>query len=125
MMAIGEALQEAVESERTIFRDDICGISLSVRFNSMLIQVWNRDGEHKEGIERIERTVMEGLSEELRPREGTYYYKKHSEHAGFTGLSTQTTTTSSRFSTASQTNGASGERQMQSLDTIVDEPAPS
>jgi Eukaryotic initiation factor 4E len=100
LMAVGEKLQEAVESRRiskcvcsieggtnvdwgAAFKDDICGISLSVRTSACLIMVWNRDAEHTEGIERILRAVMEGLSEELRPRENSYYYKKHSEHRGF------------------------------------------
>ena len=83
MMAIGEQLQAAVESERTRFRDDICGVSLGVRFNSVLIQVWNRDGDHEKGVERILQVVLENTPPTLAPREGSYYYKKHSEHAGF------------------------------------------
>lgn len=84
MMAIGEQLQNAVTDEsRDRFRDDICGVSLGVRFNSMLVQIWNRDGEHQEGIDGVLETVLGNLSEELKPREGSYYYKKHSEHAGF------------------------------------------
>ncbi|KAK5117828.1 hypothetical protein LTR85_008803 [Meristemomyces frigidus] len=84
MMAIGEQLQNAVHDEtRERFRDDICGVSLGVRFNSMLVQIWNRDGEHQEGIEGILETVLGNLSEELRPREGSFYYKRHCEHAGF------------------------------------------
>ena len=27
--------------------------------------------------------VLDKLSPELKPREGTYYYKRHSEHSGF------------------------------------------
>ncbi|PSK43052.1 Eukaryotic translation initiation factor 4E type 3-A [Elsinoe australis] len=84
MMAIGEQLQAAVESKRITFRDDICGVSLSVRFNSILVQIWNRDAEHKEGVDKILETVLEGLPGELKPRDGSYYYKKHAEHAGFT-----------------------------------------
>lgn len=86
MMAIGEQLQEAVQADqqnKTSFRDDICGVSLSVRFNSMLIQIWNRDAEHQTGIDSILRTVMEGISPALRPKDGSYYYKKHIEHASF------------------------------------------
>lgn len=84
MMAIGEQLQQAVESGRVTFRDDICGVSLSVRFNSNLVQVWNRDAGHEEGVMRVLETVLEGLPEELRPREErSYYYKKHAEHSGF------------------------------------------
>lgn len=83
LLAIGEQLQAAVASERTTFRDDVCGVSLSVRFNSVLIQVWNRDGLHTEGIERLKETVVGALSEDLEPREGSFYYKRHCEHAGF------------------------------------------
>lgn len=126
-MAIGEQLQAAVESERTTFRDDICGVSLGVRFNSMLIQIWNRDGEHKEGVEGILRTVTENLSQELKPKEGSYYYKKHNEHAGFTGspssASTSDSKPSSAASTASRANGFAGEQGMQSLNAILEGPA--
>lgn len=85
MLAIGETLQGAVESDRVTFRDDICGVSLSVRFTSVLIQVWNRDAEHKEGVQRLLETVVENLPEELRPKENSFYYKKHAEHKGFDG----------------------------------------
>lgn len=83
MMAIGEQLQAAIESDRTTFRDDICGVSLGVRFNSLLIQIWNRDGEHQAGIDRILEVVKDTLSADITPRDGSYYYKKHSEHAGY------------------------------------------
>ncbi|EME86032.1 uncharacterized protein MYCFIDRAFT_111620, partial [Pseudocercospora fijiensis CIRAD86] len=84
MMAIGEQLQRAVEEpEKKTFRDDICGVSLSVRFNSMLIQIWNRDAEHQAGVDQVLQTVLEGLSPGLKPRDGSYYYKRHNEHAGF------------------------------------------
>ena len=104
LMAVGEQLQEAVESKRQsksiktglvdrsnlaqtnmalVFIDDICGVSLSVRFNSSLIQVWNRDGNHQAAIDKILATVLEDLPEELTPKEGSYYYKRHDEHAGF------------------------------------------
>ena len=66
-----------------VFRDDICGISLSVRFTSTLIQVWNRDGNHKEAIDKILATVVESLPETLKPKDGSYYYKRHNEHAGY------------------------------------------
>lgn len=88
MMAIGEQLQAAVDSPRTTFRDDICGVSLGVRFNSLLIQVWNRDGDHKEGIDRLLATILENLSPALMPGESTRYYKKHSDHAGFAAVDT-------------------------------------
>ena len=123
MMAIGEQLQSAVESERTTFRDDICGISLGVRFNSLLVQIWNRDGEHNEGVEKILATVLENLSSELKPRDGSYYYKKHSEHAGFTA-SSQSETSSRPTSVTpmpGQQSAIGGENGMQSLDAVVDQ----
>ncbi|KAK3068864.1 hypothetical protein LTR53_013249 [Teratosphaeriaceae sp. CCFEE 6253] len=90
LLAIGEQLQQAVEVEgRTRFRDDVCGVSLGVRFNSVLVQVWNRDGGHEAGIKELLEVVLTSLSEELRPREGSYYYKKHSEHAGFAAAPTK------------------------------------
>lgn len=86
MLAVGEQLQAAVEEAgRETFRDDICGVSLGVRFGSMLVQVWNRDGAHEEGVRRVLETILGGLTEGLQPREGSYYYKKHSEHAAFAG----------------------------------------
>lgn len=86
MMAIGEQLQAAVEEAgRETFRDDICGVSLGVRFGSMLVQVWNRDGAHEAGVQGILETVFAGLSAGLQPREGSFYYKRHSEHSAFAG----------------------------------------
>jgi hypothetical protein len=83
MLAIGEQLQQAIETDRTTFRDDICGVSLGVRYNSMLIQVWNRDGTHTTGIDNLLSTVLSSLPDELGMREGSYYYKRHNEHAAF------------------------------------------
>ena len=84
MMAIGEQLQAAVEEAGVeTFRDDICGVSLGVRFGSMLVQVWNRDGGHEAGVQRVLATIWSNLSEGLQPREGSFYYKKHNEHAAF------------------------------------------
>ena len=68
MMAIGETLQEVVEKG-----DDICGVSISVRFNSHLIMVWNRDGDNLRSIEKVRERVMESLPEELRPIKQNYY----------------------------------------------------
>ncbi|KAE9976967.1 hypothetical protein BLS_001742 [Venturia inaequalis] len=86
LAAIGESLQAAVYDEtKKTFRDDICGVSYSVRFNSMLIQIWNRDGDHEAGKQRILETVLREIPDELIPkRPDLYYYKKHSSHAGFT-----------------------------------------
>jgi hypothetical protein len=123
MMAIGEQLQNAVESDRTTFRDDICGVSLGVRFNSMLVQIWNRDGAHQEGVDGILKTVVNNLTPELKPREGSYYYKKHSEHAGFTGSPTDSPGAGSanNKSAAPKNNAGQNGTGMQSLNAVVEQ----
>ncbi|KAL9060726.1 MAG: hypothetical protein Q9162_000430 [Coniocarpon cinnabarinum] len=85
-LAIGESLQEAVRSERTTFKDDICGVSFRPRYASVLITVWNRDGDHAEGVQRIAETVVLNMPDHLKPKEGSYYYKKHSDHDGFDAM---------------------------------------
>lgn len=66
--------------------DDLCGVSMSVRFNSNLITIWNRDGNAQESIDGILTVILKGLSPNLHPKDGSYYYKRHSEHAGFTDV---------------------------------------
>ena len=66
----------------------------------MLVQIWNRDGGHQEGVEGMLETVLGSLSAELQPREGSYYYKKHSEHAGYAAPAAGTENGSSRPGTA-------------------------
>ncbi|GME44355.1 Translation Initiation factor eIF- 4e [Neofusicoccum parvum] len=85
LMAIGGKLQSAVDNsaKRHTFIDDICGISYSVRFNSHLISIWNRDAENQEGIDRLREAVLGSISPELQLRDNQFYYKRHSEHAGF------------------------------------------
>ena len=63
--------------------DDLCGLSLSIRFNSNLITIWNRDGSARGTVDGILSTILAKISPEIRPKEGSYYYKKHSEHASF------------------------------------------
>jgi hypothetical protein len=67
------------------FIDDICGASYSIRFTSILITIWNRDANHAEGVQRILDTVLSEVPEELIPKPSAYYYKRHSDHAGFSG----------------------------------------
>lgn len=131
-MAIGEQLQQAVESERQRFRDDICGVSLSVRFNSMLVQVWNRDAGHKEGVEGILKCVMDGVSEDVKPKEGGYYYKAHAEHAGFKAVDVRPPAdqpgrvqknderTGSPVPITQTVPGYGGEQGMMSLNAVLD-----
>jgi Eukaryotic initiation factor 4E len=80
LMAIGEILDVTEPG------DDICGISISNRFKSDLITVWNRDGSNEKSIEKIKNLIIEKLSEDLRPQKDNPkdpYYKKHSDHEGF------------------------------------------
>lgn len=61
----------------------MCGVSLSVRFNSNLITIWNRDGANQKSIDGILSVMLDKISLDLKPRDGSWYYKKHSAHAGF------------------------------------------
>ncbi|KAF2025138.1 translation initiation factor eIF4e [Setomelanomma holmii] len=84
LLAVGDGLQGAVETKRASFNDDICGISYSVRWNAVQIAVWNRDAENEAGKEKLLKTILEKLSEELQPKkEDSYWYKAHKEHKGF------------------------------------------
>ncbi|KAF8465237.1 translation initiation factor eIF 4e-like domain-containing protein [Kalaharituber pfeilii] len=96
MMAIGENLQEVVEKG-----DDICGVSISVRFNSYLVMVWNRDGDNQKSIDKILERVLEYLPEELRPQQQNYYYKKHKAHKAYAS-----TDESAKAATAASTTTA-------------------
>jgi Eukaryotic initiation factor 4E len=63
--------------------DQLCGVGLSVRFNSHLISVWHRDASQQKSIDAILATVLEELPAELKPKPDNYFYKKHSDHVGF------------------------------------------
>ncbi|KAI0194003.1 eukaryotic initiation factor 4E, partial [Xylaria flabelliformis] len=78
LMAIGETLQEALAEG-----DQICGVGLSVRFNSHLISIWHRDASKQASIDGMLEAVLKELPVELRPKPDNYFYKKHSDHAGF------------------------------------------
>jgi len=82
LMAVGEKLQGCLDTG-----DQLCGVGLSVRFNSHLISVWHRDASKQKSIDAILATVLEELPEDLRPKPDNYFYKKHSDHAGFKGVS--------------------------------------
>lgn len=66
--------------------DDLCGLSLSRRFNSDLITIWNRRANDQASIDGIRDVVLAQLSPNLKPREGSFYYKIHSEHKGFSEI---------------------------------------
>lgn len=66
-----------------ITADQLCGVGLSVRFNSHLISVWHRDGSNQKSIDALLETVLQELPVEMKPKPDNYFYKKHSDHAGF------------------------------------------
>ncbi|KAF5025904.1 hypothetical protein F66182_2023 [Fusarium sp. NRRL 66182] len=78
LLAIGEKLQSVLDDE-----DQLCGVGLSVRFNSHLITVWHRDASKKSSIDNIAACILEELPAEMHPKPDAYYYKRHSDHAGF------------------------------------------
>lgn len=59
---------------------------MSVRFNNNLISIWNRNGENTRTKDGILAVVLEQISPELKPREGHFYYKRHSDHNGFSDV---------------------------------------
>lgn len=63
--------------------DQLCGVGLSVRFNSHLVTIWHRDSSKQNSIDGLIKCVLEDLPEELRLKPDNYFYKKHSDHAGF------------------------------------------
>lgn len=63
--------------------DQLCGVGLSVRFNSHLISIWHREGSRQKSIDAILALVLDELPDELKPKPDNYFYKKHSDHAGF------------------------------------------
>ncbi|KAF2259293.1 translation initiation factor eIF4e [Lojkania enalia] len=83
LLAVGDVLQGAVETKRESFNDDICGISYSVRWNAVQIAVWNRDADNEAGKEKLLQTILEKLSDEVKPKKDSYWYKAHKEHKGF------------------------------------------
>jgi hypothetical protein len=80
IMVVGGELQVAVQGER----DHVLGVSYSPRLYMAHISVWTKKGSNQESIEALERTILERLSEDLRPKSASeYYYKKHSDHEGW------------------------------------------
>ncbi|KAI9718046.1 MAG: hypothetical protein M1812_004304 [Candelaria pacifica] len=79
IMAVGgQMLEAAVEH-----KDKICGISMSIRFNSNLVAIWNFNGESQKSIDAILALVLAELPEDVKAKDISYFYKKHSEHQGF------------------------------------------
>lgn len=83
LMAVGEKLQAVLDTG-----DQLCGVGLSVRFNSHLISIWHRDASKQKSIDALLETVLEELPEDMKPKPDNYFYKKHSDHAGFKASAT-------------------------------------
>ena len=68
--------------------DDLCGISLSIRYNSNLISIWHRRADLPLSKAQLLQTVEDTISPELKSLcvQKNYYYKAHSEHAGFSEM---------------------------------------
>lgn len=45
--------------------------------------MWNRDGAATASIDGILATILAKISPDVQPKDGSYYYKRHSEHAGY------------------------------------------
>ena len=54
-----------------------------MRFNSHLISIWHRESSKQKSIDAILALVLDELPDELKPKPDNYFYKKHSDHAGF------------------------------------------
>ncbi|PSR78676.1 eukaryotic initiation factor 4E [Coniella lustricola] len=78
LMAIGEQLQAALADG-----DQICGVGLSVRFNSHLITIWHRDSSKQKSVDGLLQCVLDELPAELAPKADNYFYKRHCDHPGF------------------------------------------
>lgn len=63
--------------------DQICGVGLSVRFNSHLITIWHRDSSKQKSIDGLLECVLTELPAELTPKADNYFYKRHCDHPGF------------------------------------------
>ncbi|EEP78522.1 hypothetical protein UREG_03368 [Uncinocarpus reesii 1704] len=80
ILCMANELQAAVQGEH----DHVLGVSTSVRFKTHLISVWNKSGRNEKSIRALGDTIIERLSEDLRPASTkSYYYKRHDEHDGF------------------------------------------
>lgn len=72
-------------TNRTQKGDQICGVGLSVRFNAHLISIWHRDASRQKSIDGILQLVLsKAIPDDFPPlKPDSYFYKKHSDHAGF------------------------------------------
>ncbi|KAL2048298.1 hypothetical protein N7G274_000209 [Stereocaulon virgatum] len=86
VLAVGEEFFDVVQKG-----DDICGLSLSMRYNGNTISIWHRDATNEKSKDGILAVILDKLSPELKPTQQSHiYYKKHSTHPGFDSAVAQT-----------------------------------
>ena len=81
LAAVGDDLAKFVQP-----RDDICGVSITKRWQAFVIMIWTRRGDQSKTIEGVKEAVLSQASDaikEILSNEKNCYYKKHREHAGF------------------------------------------
>lgn len=62
--------------------DHVLGVTSSVRFNSHIISVWNKQGHNERSIRALKMTILDRLSPELRPtgsQADSYSYHRHED----------------------------------------------
>lgn len=85
LLTLGGELQAAIFETG----DHVLGLSYSPRLYHAVISIWTKQGRNEESRTRLEKAVLDGLSEDLRPKAGEkgsgteYYYKVHRDCAGF------------------------------------------
>lgn len=82
LMGCGGELQAALAESGS--RDHVLGMSFSPRLYWVHVSVWLKQGGDAMSTAVVQRTVLERLSPELRPKDQSeYFFKKHSEHEGW------------------------------------------
>lgn len=56
---------------------------MSIRFNSNLVTIWNGNGSNQKTIDAILALVLSELPDDVKAKDISYFYKKHSDHQGF------------------------------------------
>ncbi|KAK0508040.1 hypothetical protein JMJ35_009929 [Cladonia borealis] len=88
VLAVGETFHDVLQNVPNVpqgvpKRDDICGLSLSIRYGNNLISIWHRDGTNEKSVEGIKTVILEKLSPQLIPQSNYIYHKIHASHPGF------------------------------------------
>ncbi|RJE25779.1 Translation initiation factor [Aspergillus sclerotialis] len=83
ILCLASEFEVAMEEQN----DHVLGVSISVRFNSNIISIWNKLGSNENSIKILGETIINRLSPHLRPTEGpapnVYFYRRHDENEGY------------------------------------------